>query len=131
MFVVWPRDGSVAHERANAGLDVRGKFILGSGEPTETDHKVRSYDVVGGPVATLSVGPLAIIANVGAHAVVFDQASGRPVAAGGIAMAGGGGGNLLKPTRTRAGPLTVWLSAVRHWLRHLNEAASVSLRFCL
>ncbi len=81
-----------AHQRVNVGLDTRGKFDLGEEEAADSEAKHRSFDFIGGPLVSVSVGPMAFLANAGVHVALFELASaGTPAqstAVGGIAMAG-------------------------------------------
>lgn len=86
-----------AHQRVNVGLDTRSKFDLGEGEEEEeeAEAKHRRFDFVGGPLVSVSVGPVAFLASGGVHVALFEQASAggavESTAVGGIAMAGLGG----------------------------------------
>jgi hypothetical protein len=81
-----------AHQRVNVGLDTRGKFDLGEEAAADADDLHRRFDFIGGPLVSVSVGPVAFLANAGVHVALFELASAgaaaQSTAVGGIAMAG-------------------------------------------
>jgi hypothetical protein len=81
-----------AHQRVNVGLDTRGKFDLGEEAAADADDLHRRFDFIGGPLVSVSVGPVAFLANAGVHVALFELtsagAAAQSTAVGGIAMAG-------------------------------------------
>ncbi len=91
------RDGEVrvavlysVHERINIGFDTRGRFDLGeaSAQGDSTDHP---FDLVAGPLVSVSVGPIALLAQAGFHALMLTDNGQDSFTAGALAMAGVGG----------------------------------------
>jgi hypothetical protein len=95
------RDGEVRlaflcslKKRYNVGLEARGRFDLGegggkklAGSPPEA-----GFDLIAGPVGAISLGPVALLVEAGAHMMVLDSPNGgeENVSAGLIALAGAG-----------------------------------------
>lgn len=94
-FEVRERDGELrlallyqVHDRINVGLDARGRFDLGEAEGPLIGKSDHPFDLVAGPLAAVTVGPVAFLANAGVHAILFDQGGQDVVSVGAVALAG-------------------------------------------
>ncbi len=79
--------------RYNVGLEARSHFDLGGsiGSPLPGSPPEAAFDMVAGPMASVSLGPVALIAEVGAHAIVIDDnGPSGGTSAGAIALLGAG-----------------------------------------
>ena len=75
------------HERVNVGFDARARFDLGDENAARATKKIEAdFDLVAGPVATVAVGPLALMAQAGVHTLVIHE---QPLV--GLAALGGVG----------------------------------------
>ena len=72
------RDGEVrvaalyrVHRLVTAGLDLRARFDLGDETERRRENKIESeFDFIGGPLCTVALGPVALLAQGGVHTIV-------------------------------------------------------------
>jgi hypothetical protein len=95
------RDGEVRiaglytlRDRYNVGFEARSHFDLGSSSmpPLRGSPPEAAFDLIAGPVASISLGPIALLAEAGVHVLVIDNPTGADgdAQAGLIALAGAG-----------------------------------------
>lgn len=80
-------------ERAHVGLEARSHFDLGEergaarvpGSPPEA-----AFDLVAGPLVTVALGPVALLAEAGMHALVLDRNGVETESFGALALLGAG-----------------------------------------
>ncbi|HEX3865815.1 MAG TPA: hypothetical protein VHV78_03650 [Gemmatimonadaceae bacterium] len=80
--------------RFNIGFEARSHFDLGDaiGDPLPGSPPEAAFDLLVGPVALISVGPIAFLAEAGYHTLVIDNGdAGDSVSNGAIVLAGIGG----------------------------------------
>lgn len=95
-FIGSERDGEVRlgmlyalGDRWNVGFDGLGRFDLGSGEPNRVKRPGEAdFELLIGPVATVALGPVALLAQAGSHTVFIDTTG--TLASGFAALAGAG-----------------------------------------
>lgn len=95
------RDGEVRlaglytlRKRFNVGFEARSHFDLGDavGEPLPGSPPEAAFDLLVGPVALISLGPVAFVAEAGWHTLVIDNGdAGDTVSNGAVVLAGIGG----------------------------------------
>ena len=94
------RDGEVRlaglyslKKRYNVGFEARSHFDLGeaAGPPLAGGPPEASFDLIVGPLASVSLGPVALLAEAGFHTLVLDLGDkGDATSTGFIALAGAG-----------------------------------------
>jgi hypothetical protein len=80
--------------RFNVGFEARSHFDLGDaiGNPLPGSPPEAAFDLLVGPVALISVGPIAFLAEAGYHTLVIDNGeAGDSVSNGAVILAGIGG----------------------------------------
>ena len=62
------------HERVNVGFDARARFDLGADDPARVTKKLETeFDLLAGPLASVAVGPVAFLAQAGAHVMSIHE----------------------------------------------------------